>query len=80
MVFQYLNSGPGGIGGAFVHRAHHGRPKLAGWWGNRPETRFQMRHEIDYAVGADSYRLSTPPAFMFALNKAGLEVHHYLLH
>ena len=37
--------GPGGPGGAFVH-ARHGHdaslPRLAGWWGNDPATRFRM--------------------------------------
>lgn len=71
---QYLNSGAGGIAGAFVHRNQNGRPKLSGWWSNREETRFQMKHSLDVAPGADAYRLSNPPPSLVALHKASLEV------
>ena len=38
--YKYLNAGPGGLGGLFVHEQHTAegapqRPLLAGWWGNR---------------------------------------------
>lgn len=75
-MLQYLNSGAGGIAGAFVHRQHHqdNRPKLSGWWSNREETRFGMKHTVDIAPGADAYRLSNPPPALVALLKASLEV------
>ena len=43
---QYLNSGPGGIGGLFVHEKHHGTnmTKLQGWWSHKLETRFLMNN------------------------------------
>jgi kynureninase len=43
--YKYLNAGPGCIGGIFVHSNHfdHQYPQLTGWWGNRYETRFEMR-------------------------------------
>ena len=73
---QYLNSGAGGIGGAFVHRRHHSsaRPKLSGWWSNREDNRFEMRHGVDLAAGADAYRLCNPPPALVSLHQAGLEV------
>ena len=53
--YKYLNSGPGAIGGLFVHDNHtqvdreatkNGlegyRPRLTGWWGGDKATRFQM--------------------------------------
>jgi kynureninase len=45
---KYLNSGPGGIGGLFLHEKHfeHKFPRLNGWWGNRLETRFKMSHRM----------------------------------
>jgi kynureninase len=34
-TYKYLNSGPGAIGGAFIHEKHHNEnlPRFAGWWG-----------------------------------------------
>lgn len=43
--YKYLNSGPGGIAGIFVHERHAkdlGRNRLAGWWGHDKVTRFDM--------------------------------------
>lgn len=75
--YKYLNAGPGAIGGAFVHRAHHGRtdlPRLAGWWGNDPATRFQMRPELAPAAGADAWQVSNPPILAAAPLLASLEL------
>ena len=74
IFLQYLNSGPGGIAGAFIHRSQHDRPKLCGWWSNREDTRFEMRHSVDPASGADAYRLCNPPPSLVALVQASLEV------
>lgn len=43
--YKYLNSGPGGIAGIFVHERHAknlARNRLAGWWGHDKATRFDM--------------------------------------
>merc|ERR1712037_780972 len=52
--YKYLNSGAGGIAGAFVHSRHHeAMPShLQGWWSNAQETRFEMRDHVDPAPGA----------------------------
>lgn len=43
--YKYLNSGPGSIAGCFVHEKHANfdGPRLAGWWGQAPDVRFQMK-------------------------------------
>lgn len=64
--YKYLNSGPGAIGGCFVHTRHgqnHDLPRLAGWWGNDPTTRFRMHLQADFVPrpGADGWQVSNPP-------------------
>lgn len=73
---QYLNSGAGGIAGAFLHDRYAQNPPehLLGWWSNKQETRFQMAPECDLAVGADSFRLCNPPPWLACLNYASLLV------
>jgi kynureninase len=69
--YKYLNGGPGAVGGCFVHE-EHGRnqrlPRLTGWWGNDPATRFQMRMEEEYVPrpGADGWQISNPPILAMA--------------
>ena len=64
--YKYLNAGPGAVAGCFVHQ-RHGKsldlPRLAGWWGNDPETRFRMQLEPDFLPrsGASGWQLSNPP-------------------
>ena len=62
-TYKYLNSGPGGIGGAFVHEKYIGNdniPKLTGWWGTDPSTKFLMDNVFRPIQGANVYRLSNP--------------------
>lgn len=74
-TYKYLNGGPGSIAAAFVHRRHHGAagaPRLEGWWGNAPGTRFLMGPRFDPAAGADAWQLSTPPTLSMAPLSAAL--------
>mmetsp|Transcript_32544 Transcript_32544/g.95238 ORF Transcript_32544/g.95238 Transcript_32544/m.95238 type:complete len:482 (+) Transcript_32544:105-1550(+) len=75
-TYKYLNAGPGGIGGFFVHEKHHGKglPMLAGWWGQKKATRFNMAHAIKPEDGASAWRLSNPPVLQTVSLLASLEV------
>ena len=73
--YKYLNAGPGAIGGAFVHERHLGRPelpRLRGWWGHEPATRFLMQPQFSPAPGASAYAISNPPIFSSAPLRAAL--------
>ncbi len=74
--YKYLNGGPGAPGWAFVHDKHHGRtmPRLTGWWGNNPQTRFAMAPTFDPAAGIDAWQLSNVPILAAVAVLAGLEV------
>ena len=72
--YKYLNGGPGAVSGVFVHEKHHhaGLPRLAGWWGYREDTRFQMTPGFVPAPGADGWQLSTPNIPALALHRAAI--------
>lgn len=73
--YKYLNSGPGGVAGAFVHERHvndQSLPKFLGWWGTNPDTRFKMENEFDPMPTAESWQLSNAPIFALAALRASL--------
>lgn len=60
-TYKYLNSGPGGTAGLFVHRKHLGRlPGLAGWFGSDKAKQFDMEHRFTPARTAGAYQIGTP--------------------
>lgn len=75
--YKYLNSGPGGISGVFVHERHANNPDLprfAGWWGYKEDTRFLMEKGYVPMEGAAGWQLSNAPVLSMAAHKASLEI------
>ncbi|MGH8129260.1 MAG: kynureninase [Steroidobacteraceae bacterium] len=61
--YKYLNGGPGATAGAFVHERHFdaAAPRLAGWWGNDVESRFDFAPELQPYRGAAGWQVSNHP-------------------
>lgn len=75
--YKYLNAGPGGIAGVFVHERHaesFDLPRFAGWWGHDKATRFLMDDTFIPMRGAEGWQLSNPPIFQLAALRASLEI------
>ncbi len=75
--YKYLNSGPGGVAGAFIHEKHIKNPelpRLAGWWGHNKSSRFQMLPGFDPIPTAESWQLSNAPIFSMAAHKVALDM------
>lgn len=75
--YKYLNSGPGGIAGAFVHQKHlkeTGLPRFAGWWGHDKKTRFKMGPNFQPLPTVEAWQLSNPPIFQLASLRASLSL------
>lgn len=75
--YKYLNSGPGGIAGCFVHERHATNaalPRFAGWWGQNKDIRFKMGPTFDPIPGAEGWQLSNPPILPLAALRASMEL------
>lgn len=75
--YKYLNSGPGGVAGAFVHeRYSHQKElhRLAGWWGHEEKDRFQMKKGFIPMPGADGWQISNFPVLSGSAHLASLEI------
>ncbi|MEQ8301937.1 MAG: kynureninase [Cyclobacteriaceae bacterium] len=75
--YKYLNSGPGGIAGAYIHEKHKRNfniPRFAGWWGHNEKERFKMKKGFLPMEGADGWQLSNYPILAGAAHLASLEL------
>ncbi|RAJ35408.1 kynureninase [Pedobacter cryoconitis] len=75
--YKYQNSGPGGIGGIFVHEKHFKDDTLnrfAGWWGYQESTRFKMEKGFVPEPGADGWQISCSQVMPMALYHASLQI------
>ncbi len=75
--YKYLNSGPGGVAGAFIHQRHIANKnlrRLAGWWGHNKESRFRMEPTFEPILTAEGWQLSNAPVLSMAAHRASLAV------
>ncbi len=75
--YKYLNSGPGGVAGAFIHQRHMSDTALirfAGWWGHDKDNRFKMEKQFQPIPTAEGWQLSNAPVLSMAAHKASLDI------
>lgn len=75
--YKYLNSGPGGTSGVFIHEKHaqdNSLPRLSGWWGNEENTRFKMQKGFFPQPGAAGWQMSNAQILPMAAHRASLEI------
>ncbi len=75
--YKYLNSGPGGPSGIFVHERHGNNadlPRFAGWWGHDEGSRFKMEKGFIPMPGAAGWQLSNAQVLSMAAHKVSLDM------
>ena len=74
--YKYLNSGPGSIGGAFIHKKHHDSDikRFEGWWGHNKDNRFKMPNKFEAINSSESWQLSNPPILSLAAVRSSLSI------
>lgn len=76
-TYKYLNCGPGSTAFLYVNRKHFETgPVLLGWFGNRKETQFDMRHDFEPAESAGAWQISSPSIFSAAPTRSALDIIH----
>ncbi|MEM9858365.1 MAG: kynureninase, partial [Bacteroidota bacterium] len=75
--YKYLNSGPGGVSGIFVHERFSNDqtlPRFTGWWGHNERERFKMKKRFLPMTGADGWQLSNVNVLGSTAHLASLEI------
>jgi kynureninase len=76
-TYKYLNSGPGSVGGVFIHERNlndPNMPRFAGWWGHDKQTRFKMGNEFIPMPTAEAWQMSNAPVLSMAAHKASVDI------
>ena len=75
-TYKYLCAGPGAPSGVFIHVLHHdwSGSRLAGWWGQNKQTRFDMGPEFDPIQTAEGWQISNAPVMGMAPLLASMEI------
>lgn len=74
--YKYLNSGPGSVAGAFVHKNHHHKnlPRLAGWWGTTNKLVLKWKRDFTLFLRLKVLQSRCAPVFSMAAHKASLAI------
>ena len=75
--YKYLNAGPGGLAGCYVHEKHFTDkdiPRFEGWWGHDKTSRFKMGPTFQAIPTMEAWQLSNPPIFQLASLRASMNI------
>lgn len=76
-TYKYLNSGPGSVGGVFIHEQNLNDPSIprfSGWWGHDKLTRFKMEKGFIPMQTAEAWQMSNAPVLSMAAHKASVDM------
>ncbi len=76
-TYKYLNSGPGSVGGVFIHEKNLNNPdipRFAGWWGHDKAKRFKMEKEFMPLETAEAWQMSNAPVLSMAAHRASIDI------
>lgn len=75
-TYKYLNGGPGAVASLYINQKHFDKlPGIAGWWGNRDDTQFALKHAFEHQKDASGWQVGTPSMFSMAPLKGTLELY-----
>ncbi|HNB80769.1 MAG TPA: kynureninase [Chitinophagaceae bacterium] len=75
--YKYLNSGPGAVGGIYVHDRwvkSNTTFRLGGWWGHDEKTRFKMKKGFKPMKSAESWQMSNAQVMNMVAHRASLDI------
>ena len=78
-TYKYLNGGLGSTAGLYINQKHFDKkPGLAGWFGNRNDTQFQLKHQFDPQPDASGWQIGSPAIFSMAGLEGSLQIFNQL--
>lgn len=74
-TYKYLSGGPGSIAGLYINKQHFDKvPGNAGWFGNKDETQFQLKHEFEHERNASGWQIGSPSLLSMAPLEGVLQI------
>lgn len=75
-TYKYLSGGPGSTAGLYINQRHFNTPVgLAGWFGNKDETQFQLKQTYEQSNDASAWQTGTPSLLSMATLEGTLKIY-----
>ena len=73
--YKYLNGGPGAVAGLYINKMHFSKSAgLKGWFGNKDDSQFLLKHDLEQDSDASVFLKGTPHLLSMAPLDAMLDV------